>query len=136
MSDATLLSVVDFSETLPDVTEYPEGYAELLLSTLDNPYSPFDDTDRWTTYDERLGYHTNQLVSRLVGTPSEFGETPFGKEIENKFIYSTMLDIIRFSTKAPYVLVSPSDFTEDGLYKYYDNKSTLAPPLNKTRKPA
>lgn len=114
------VSVVDFSDTPHDYTVYPIGYEDMQLSTLDNPYSPFNDYERWAYYDTRLGYETNRLLSRLVGSSSELYKTPLGKEIEDKFYYSTMLDIVRNNNVIPYVIVSPDDYKNDGTFKLLD----------------
>jgi len=120
MNNSDDKSVVDYTlSAIIDTTVYPTGYAEVLLTTLDNPYSPFTDYERWLNYDERQGYNTNQLLARLIGVASEFGETPLGEEIENKFYYSTLVDVVRYANVIPYVLANPEDYTEDGEYKLY-----------------
>lgn len=113
------VSVVDFSDTPIDTTEYPNGYEEMMITTLDNPFSPFNDFDRWTKYDENKGYNTNQLLARLIGAASEFEDTGLGQEIENKFYYSTLVDIVKKNCTAPYVLVTEDDYV-NGVYKSYD----------------
>lgn len=37
-----------------------------LLSTVDNPYSPFDEWIKWYMEDLRLGYDTCGLIARLT----------------------------------------------------------------------
>lgn len=114
------VSVVDFSDTPHDYTEYPIGYEDMQLSTLDNPFNPFNDYERWSSYDRRLGYDTDRLVARLVGSPSELYKTPLGKEIEDKFYYSTILDIVKNNNIIPYVIVSPDDYKIDGTFRLLD----------------
>lgn len=113
------VSVVDFSDTPIDTTEYPIGYEDVTITTLDNPFSPFNDFDRWSRYDESQGYNTNQLLARLIGVASEFEDTGLGQEVENKFYYSTLVDIVRLNCTAPYVLVTEGDYV-NGVYKSYD----------------
>lgn len=36
------------------------------ITTLDNPYSPFDDFDNWYQYDEEHGYCTSGYLARLI----------------------------------------------------------------------
>jgi hypothetical protein len=39
---------------------------EARLTTYDNPYSPFDDYDEWSAFDEREGYHSSSLLARVA----------------------------------------------------------------------
>lgn len=41
---------------------------EKMLTTVDNPYSPFDDWDQWYAYDLFYGYHTCEYIARLART--------------------------------------------------------------------
>lgn len=42
---------------------------ESVLTTKDNPYSPFTQWDKWYDYDAELGYDTPSLIAR-VSNPS------------------------------------------------------------------
>lgn len=44
---------------------------EYMLTTVDNPYSPFDDFQTWLAWDIRKGYHSTELLGRMVGTSDE-----------------------------------------------------------------
>lgn len=46
-----------------------------MLTTIDNPYDPFDDWDRWYSYDLRHGYHTPGLLARICVISDELSET-------------------------------------------------------------
>lgn len=37
-----------------------------MLSTIDNPYSPVTDWDRWYRWDEAAGYHTTSFLARVA----------------------------------------------------------------------
>ena len=39
---------------------------ESALTTVDNPYSPFDEFDEWLAFDERLGYYSTSLLARIA----------------------------------------------------------------------
>ena len=119
MNSMINVSVVDFSTTPNDTTVYPKDYKDLLLTTMDNPYNPFSDFTHWNNYDEHLGYYTNRMLARLVGSPSEFCSTGLGQEIADKFYYSTLLDVIHTATRIPYVVVSERDYELNGTYKFY-----------------
>lgn len=47
---------------------------EYMLTTVDNPYDPFIDFDRWLDFDERNKYFTNGLLARLTITSPNFTE--------------------------------------------------------------
>ena len=51
-----------------------------MLSTKDNPYSPFTQWDDWLAFDEQKGYNTNSLLARLTVVADEMSEEQ--KEIE------------------------------------------------------
>lgn len=44
---------------------------EVMLTTIDNPYDPFTDYDRWLTYDEQQGYYTNEYLARITKTAED-----------------------------------------------------------------
>jgi hypothetical protein len=113
-------NILDYSDIIVDKTDYVDGYKDVMLTTLDNPYSPHDSYEQWAQYDERLGYNTDQLLARLVGSASsDLLETELGMEIEAKFYYSTIVDVVKNLVCIPYVLVSPSDYTKAGRFKHY-----------------
>lgn len=37
-----------------------------MLSTIDNPYDPITDWDRWYNWDESAGYHTLSFLARVA----------------------------------------------------------------------
>ena len=39
---------------------------EVMLTTTDNPYSPFDQYDLWKRFDESSGYNTESYISRIA----------------------------------------------------------------------
>ncbi|MDR2395836.1 MAG: hypothetical protein LBD57_04485 [Endomicrobium sp.] len=47
---------------------------DYMLSTLDNPYNPYEDFDKWYLYDETSGYHTCGYLARLVATSYDLSE--------------------------------------------------------------
>lgn len=42
-----------------------------MLTTIDNPYDPFDQFDDWFSYDERHGYHTCNYLARITKSASD-----------------------------------------------------------------
>lgn len=54
-----------------------------MLTTIDNPYNPFDDYDDWYAYDTRMGYHTASLLARVTKQSDELSEVDQSLAIEN-----------------------------------------------------
>lgn len=46
-----------------------------MLTTVDNPYDPFDDFQAWFTFDEQAGYHTTSYLGRLSFNSNELSES-------------------------------------------------------------
>lgn len=37
-----------------------------MLTTIDNPYSPLDDYDKWLQWDQDKGYYTSEVIASLM----------------------------------------------------------------------
>ena len=74
---------------------------ECMLTTLDNPFDPFDQYEDWYAYDSRMGYHTPSFLARLVVTSSELSpaDTAFAIEM-------AIDDIIKYDPLDMYKKVS------------------------------
>lgn len=70
-----------------------------MLSTVDNPYDPFDDFDHWYTYDLEKGYNTCGLLARISETCSEFPEAMQHQQIEQAIDDFIALDCLKLFTK-------------------------------------
>lgn len=44
------------------------------VTTIDNPFDPIDDFDRWYSFDVEKGYHTSELLARVAFYSSELSE--------------------------------------------------------------
>ena len=38
---------------------------EIMITTVDNPYDPFEQWDQWLLFDTRSGYHTNNRLAKV-----------------------------------------------------------------------
>lgn len=47
---------------------------ESMLTTIDNPFSPFDEWEAWFAYDVSHGYHTASYLARIVVSSEELSE--------------------------------------------------------------
>ena len=39
-----------------------------VLSTIDNPYNPFDNPVDWRTYDNEMEHYSNEYLARMANT--------------------------------------------------------------------
>lgn len=47
---------------------------ECMLTTIDNPFDPFDDFDNWLSFDIEKGYGTCEYLARVTRTSVQFSE--------------------------------------------------------------
>ena len=55
---------------------------QVMLTTFDNPFDPFDKFDEWRVYDELLGYHTPSLLARHAIVSYDLSEEEYHRSIE------------------------------------------------------
>ena len=54
-----------------------------MLTTVDNPYDPFDEFDLWFSYDTRKGHHSLPLLARVAIVSDELSDADQAIAIEN-----------------------------------------------------
>lgn len=47
---------------------------KIMLTTVDNPFSPFDEFNAWYAYDIQSGYHTSSFLARIVVDSDQLSE--------------------------------------------------------------
>lgn len=72
-----------------------------MLSTIDNPFNPFDDYAAWYTYDVSSGYHTSSFLARVLNSSDQLSEADELKEIEN-----TIDEVVRENVLGIYVKIT------------------------------
>lgn len=75
-----------------------------MLSTIDNPFNPFDDFDSWFMFDVEKGYNSCAYLARIAKTSSEFTEEEEAEEIER-----AIDEIIRYDFMNLYIKVIEKD---------------------------
>ena len=55
---------------------------EFMLTTIDNPFDPFEQFTNWFLFDVEKGYNTCSYLARIARISDEFSEQENNKEIE------------------------------------------------------
>lgn len=77
----------------------------IMLTTIDNPYSPFTQFDEWFQFDEGKGYHTCAYLARIAKTSDELSEAD-----EELAIFSAIDEIVEINLLGNYKKVTEKDF--------------------------
>lgn len=78
---------------------------EFALTTIDNPYNPFDDFTLWLLFDKEKGYNTCEYLARIVNLSSDLSEKEMEEAIER-----AMDEIIRVDPLNIYKKVTEESF--------------------------
>ncbi len=57
--------------------------ADHMLTTVDNPFSPFTEFDQWYAFDRDRGYNTPSFLARIVRTSDELSDADQDAAIED-----------------------------------------------------
>lgn len=57
-------------------------YDECMLTTIDNPYNPFDDFTLWFLFDVEKGYNSCAYLDRIANIDDDMTDIEVGFEIE------------------------------------------------------
>lgn len=74
------------------------------LTTIDNPYDPFEQFTQWFLFDEEKGYHSTSYLGRVARTSDQLSEAENDKEIER-----AIDDIIRYDIAGIYKKVKENE---------------------------
>lgn len=78
--------------------------AQCMLTTVDNPYDPFDQFDEWFNYDMDLGYNSSAYLARIAFTSDQLSDNENEREIER-----AIDEIIKYDPFNLYVKVKRKD---------------------------
>ena len=72
--------------------------ANYMLTTVDNPFDPFTQFDRWYDYDQEKGYKSLELLARIAHSSSDLSEEDQDLEILraiDEIVFENILGIYR-----------------------------------------
>ena len=76
-----------------------------MLTTIDNPFSPFTQYEEWLAYDQGKGYHTNEYLTRIAGTGYSLSED------DDDVLQEQAIDeIVRLNILGIYKKVTENDY--------------------------
>lgn len=73
-----------------------------MLTTIDNPFDPFEQFTSWFLFDVEKGYNSCGKLARIAKVSEDMSETEFNNEIDlaiDKLIKVDFLDIYKKVTK-------------------------------------
>jgi hypothetical protein len=73
-----------------------------MLTTIDNPYNPFDDFRAWFNYDVSAGYNTISFLGRLVFTSnelSEFDQNLINEQVIDEIVFENITGLYKKVSK-------------------------------------
>ncbi len=77
---------------------------DFMLTTIDNPYDPFEQWNEWLAYDTFKGYNTSNYLARVVSLSDELSE-----EDINLSINTAIEEIIRINPTGLYTKAYKKD---------------------------
>lgn len=72
-----------------------------MLTTLDNPFDPFDDFTSWYMFDCEKGYNTSSRLARIANIDSEMTQKEVDEELER-----VMDLIVKYDFEGNYIKVN------------------------------
>lgn len=90
---------------------------ESMLTTIDNPFDPFDQYDEWYAYDTQLGHHTTSFLARIVVTSDDLSEADQRFAIESaidEIIIENVSGLYKKVSREVKEVLSSSERTEEG----------------------
>ena len=78
--------------------------SKCMLSTIDNPFDPFNDFDSWFRYDCDKGYNSCSYLDRIARTSDQLSDEENDSEIER-----AIDEIIKYDFMNVYIKVKRDD---------------------------
>jgi len=78
-----------------------------MLTTLDNPYSPFEQYDDWYAFDVQKGYNTCAYLARIASSSNELSDYD-----EEQAINQAIDSIVDLNVLGIYIKVTKDNFND------------------------
>lgn len=82
-----------------------ENELDYMLTTIDNPYNPFDEFDSWLMFDKENDYNTCEYLARIAKLAQDFSTKEEETEIEramDEIVIMNPLGIYKKVTRKDY----------------------------------
>lgn len=66
----------------------------IMLTTIDNPFNPFEEFNQWKFFDEAKGYFTCEYLGRIANTSIELSEADEALAIEQAIDEIVSLNVL------------------------------------------
>lgn len=73
---------------------------DVMLTTLDNPYDPFNQFDQWLMFDINKGYGSCEYLGRIARTSDQLSDEENNREVERAIDEIIAMDFRNLYTKA------------------------------------
>jgi hypothetical protein len=106
---------------------------EVMLTTFDNPFDPFDEFTPWFLFDVEKGYNTCSLLARIARSSDSFSTIEDKKETEraiDKIIDNDFLSIYKKVTRTSekedsYTVADATDDDENDVSEDEEDRKTV-----------
>lgn len=88
-----------------DNTQTADDVEASMLTTLDNPFSPFDQFNEWYAYDVEKGYYTCAYIARIAMASDELGDLDQEQAIDD-----AVNEILKLNVLGLYIKVNRDYF--------------------------
>lgn len=82
---------------------------QFMLTTIDNPFNPFEDYKSWLSFDKEKGYDSAERVMRIADIQEGMTDVEENKEIERAIDEIIKYDILNIYQKVGLDLVPVED---------------------------
>ncbi len=73
--------------------------ARCMITTVDNPYNPVEQYDKWFLFDVEKGYNTCSYLARIARTSEQLSDEEYDDEVERAIDEIIMNDIFNIYKK-------------------------------------